>query len=181
VRLSIPLLIVCLVAPVVRAAAATRAAERPRRVLIVHSFGSGAPPFTVLSTAFESTIKRELGEAADVDQVSLAMARYSQPDMEEAFAEFLGKRTSVWQPDLVVPVGAPAGQFVATYRDRLFPGTPVLYTTGYTRNAVVNNGVLDPGVAFLAKPFTVEQLARKIADAVARAEISPGPSAPGDR
>ena len=47
------------------------------------------------------------------------------------------------------------------------PGTPVLFTTGYTRNAVVHNGMLDPGVAFLAKPFTIDQLARKVAEAVA--------------
>src|SRR5256885_6237026 len=73
--------------------------ERACRVLMVHSFGSSAPPFTTHSTAFESAIKRELGaEAVDLDEVSLSMARYAQPDMEEAFAEFLGKRLSVWQP-----------------------------------------------------------------------------------
>ncbi|MDF0543137.1 CHASE3 domain-containing protein [Sphingobium sp. H39-3-25] len=42
------------------------------------------------------------------------------------------------------------------------PELKVLYTTGYTRNAIVHNGMLDPGVAFLAKPFTLSQLANKV-------------------
>src|SRR5215203_6997364 len=104
-----------------------RAPERACRVLMVHSFGSSAPPFTTHSTAFEAALKRELGaEAVDLDEVSLAMARYAQPDMEEAFAEFLGKRMSAWHPDLVVPIGSPAGKFVVKYRDRLFPRASVV-------------------------------------------------------
>jgi CheY-like chemotaxis protein len=42
------------------------------------------------------------------------------------------------------------------------PDLKVLYTTGFTRNAVVHNGVLDPGVALIAKPFTIDQLAIKV-------------------
>jgi signal transduction histidine kinase len=101
---------------------------RPRRVLIVHSFGLSAPPFTTHSTAFQSAIKQELGAAVDIDEVSLDMARYTQPDMEEAFTDFLEQRLSKWQPDLIVPIGSPAGKFVAKCRDRLFPRTPVVYT-----------------------------------------------------
>jgi signal transduction histidine kinase len=46
------------------------------------------------------------------------------------------------------------------------PGLKVLFTTGFTRNAVVHNGILDPGVRFIAKPFTLELLARKVREAI---------------
>jgi CheY-like chemotaxis protein len=42
------------------------------------------------------------------------------------------------------------------------PDLKVLFTTGYTRNAIVHNGVLDPGVHLIGKPFNLEQLARKL-------------------
>ncbi len=46
------------------------------------------------------------------------------------------------------------------------PNLKVLYTTGYTRNAVVHNGVLDAGTALIQKPFTLEQLALKLRQAL---------------
>ena len=69
-----------------------------------------------------------MGERVDLDEVSLDMARYSDSTLQEALVEYLQKRQSHWQPDLVVPIGSPAGVFVAQYRDRLFPKTPILYT-----------------------------------------------------
>jgi hypothetical protein len=131
--------------------------ERPRRVLMVHSFASSAPPFTTHSTAFEAAIKRELGvSAVDLDEVSLAMARYAQPDMEEAFAEFLGKRMSTWEPDLVVPIGSPAGKFVAEYRNRLFPNTPVVYT-GMDRRTLPADALAN-NATFVGESFDVKGL-----------------------
>ena len=44
----------------------------------------------------------------------------------------------------------------------------VLFTTGYTRNAVVHNGVLDAGVDLLTKPFTIDELATKIREVIDR-------------
>jgi hypothetical protein len=38
----------------------------------------------------------------------------------------------------------------------------VLYNTGYTRNAIVHQGRLDPDVQLLNKPYTHQDLARKV-------------------
>ncbi|MCF7643589.1 hypothetical protein IMW66_15915, partial [Acinetobacter johnsonii] len=42
------------------------------------------------------------------------------------------------------------------------PQLVVLFTSGYTENAIVHDGRLDAGVELLSKPYTREQLARKV-------------------
>jgi signal transduction histidine kinase/CheY-like chemotaxis protein/HAMP domain-containing protein len=44
----------------------------------------------------------------------------------------------------------------------LFPQTKILFTSAYTENAIVLQGVLNQGVAFLQKPFTPSALAHKV-------------------
>ncbi|HSF59656.1 MAG TPA: sensor histidine kinase [Candidatus Binatia bacterium] len=134
--------------------------ERAKRVLMVHSFGSSAPPFTTHSTAFETTLTQEMGKRVDLDQVSLDMARYAQPDMEDAFVEFLLKRLAKWQPDLVVPIGSPAGRFVVKFRDRLFPGTPVIYT-GMDRRTVPPDAITK-NATFVGDDFKLAGLVEDI-------------------
>ena len=54
------------------------------------------------------------------------------------------------------------------------PDLPVIYTTGYTRNAVVHNGVLDTGVELIGKPFTLEELATRVRTVLDNATLRDG-------
>jgi len=44
----------------------------------------------------------------------------------------------------------------------------VIYMSGYTEEAIVQHGVLTPGIAFLHKPFTSDTLGRKIREVLDR-------------
>ena len=54
------------------------------------------------------------------------------------------------------------GKKLADEAVRRRPALKVIFTTGYTANAVVHGGVLDQGVHFISKPFTLNQLAAKV-------------------
>ena len=62
--------------------------------------------------------------------------------------------------DIVMPEinGAKLAELARAQR----PDLKVLFTTGYTRNAIVHNGVVDAGVELVGKPFTIEELATKV-------------------
>ena len=62
--------------------------------------------------------------------------------------------------DVVMP-GLSGGKVVEELRDRR-PGLKALYLSGYTDEAIVRHGVLEGGVPFLQKPFSLDALARKV-------------------
>jgi len=132
----------------------------PKRVLVIHSFGSAAPPFTTHSTAFETELVQNLGEQVDLDEVSLDMARYADDEMQEALVEYLQKRHRKWQPNLVVPIGSPAGVFVAQNRHRLFAETPILYC-GLDRRRLPPDA-LDKNATFVGSSFDLPGLVEDI-------------------
>ncbi len=70
-------------------------------------------------------------------------------------------RIDVLLTDVVMP--EMNGRKLADIVLKSRPDLRVLFTTGYTQNAIVHNGVLDPGTELLMKPFSVDQLAVKMA------------------
>jgi CheY-like chemotaxis protein len=67
----------------------------------------------------------------------------------------------------VVLTGTMNGRLLANEVVARRPGTAVLFTTGYTRNAIIHHGRLDDGIDFIGKPFTasaLSQMVRKVLD-----------------
>jgi two-component system, cell cycle sensor histidine kinase and response regulator CckA len=64
--------------------------------------------------------------------------------------------------DVVMPGigGRELAQRVSAARPRI----KVLFLSGYTEDAIIHEGVLEPGTAFLQKPFTLQTLSRKVRD-----------------
>jgi DNA-binding response OmpR family regulator len=66
---------------------------------------------------------------------------------------------------LFTDVGLPGGvngRALADAARSAQPGLKVLFTTGYTRNDIQHAGLLDHGVHFIAKPFSLDALAAKV-------------------
>ncbi len=62
--------------------------------------------------------------------------------------------------DVIMPL--MGGKVMAEWLQATYPDLKVLFTSGYTDDAIAQHGVLDPGVAFLPKPYTPASLARKV-------------------
>jgi len=106
--------------------------------------------------AYSVMILSELGyrvlEAPDAD-AALAILKGGQP-------------VDLLFTDVILP--GKSGRVLADAARELRPGLKVLFTTGYSRNAIVHHGRLDPGVQLISKPFTFEQLGVRVRDLLDR-------------
>lgn len=117
----------------------------------------GRPSVSVLVVEDDDAVReiavgilRELGYT-----VEDAASGYAALRMMEA-----GTRFTLLFTDVVMP--GMSGRMLAEAALRVQPDLRVIYTTGYTANAIVHNGMVDPGVELLTKPYSLEQLARKL-------------------
>jgi signal transduction histidine kinase len=107
--------------------------------------------------AYGVTMFKELGyqvlEATDAD-AALDMLRTEE-------------RIDLLFTDVVLP--GKSGRELAELSTSIRPGLKVLYATGYSRDAIVHHGRLDPGVSLMTKPYTFDQLAARVRETLDRA------------
>ena len=77
--------------------------------------------------------------------------------------------------DVVMP--GMGGRELAKRLVTLRPATKVLYLSGYTEDAIATQGALSPGTAFLQKPFTLQNLAKKVREVLRSRPLSKSASA----
>jgi len=73
-----------------------------------------------------------------------------------------GERVDLVFSDVVMPGTVKARDFVERL-GTVAPGVPILFTSGYTENAIVHHGRLDDGFNLLSKPYARDDLARRVA------------------
>ena len=125
--------------------------------------------------------------AEDNDEVRDGVVRqlqnlgYDVSDAADGSAA-LGKLEAASRPydllltDIIMP-GAMNGQDLAEQAARRWPGTKIVFMSGYTENTIIREGRLDPGILLLEKPFARRDLAAIIRRALDGARDGIGDSA----
>ncbi len=85
-------------------------------------------------------------------------AEYGQQAME--ISETIDSPVQLLITDVIMP--GMSGRDLATKLSERFPDLKILFISGYTDDAIVHHGVLDPGLSFLQKPFTPHAIAKKV-------------------
>jgi PAS domain S-box-containing protein len=110
-----------------------------------------------------------------VDLLSgLGYAVLKANDAEQALAVVAsGVHIDLLFTDVVMP-GALRSPEMARRAVAMLPGLKVLFTSGYTQNAIVHGGRLDPGVELLSKPYSRQQLASKVRQVLGNRDAGTG-------
>ncbi|MGA7294047.1 MAG: PAS domain S-box protein [Terriglobales bacterium] len=109
-------------------------------------------------------------------RVTLASRGYNVLEAENGecglrLAEDYKQHIDILITDVVMP--GIGGRELAKRLLSLRPGISVLYLSGYTEDAIVTQGALGPTTAFLQKPFTLQNLAKKVREVLRARQASP--------
>ena len=113
---------------------------------------------TVLLVEDEESVRQLVRDTLEARGYKVLEADDGEAGLQTA-KEFAGT-IDVIITDVVMP--GMSGRELAQRVTEARPETKVLYLSGYTEEAIAHEGALDPGTAFLQKPFTLQLLSRKV-------------------
>src|SRR5215213_4306488 len=131
----------------------SRADAEPKQVLMLHSFGLRFKPWTDYAQFIRSEISRRAQGTIDFHDHSLLNARLTNDTSDGPFVDYLHALYADKPPDLIVAIGAPAANFIQRYRERIFPGTPMLFTAVEARRVQYDKLTRDDTVVAAAHDF----------------------------
>ncbi|MGE0454466.1 MAG: PAS domain S-box protein [Vicinamibacteria bacterium] len=117
---------------------------------------------TILLVEDEASLRAMIAET--LGNAGYTVIEAANPAEALALAEGRPNPADLLLTDVVMP--GTNGRDLADAIARAWPGIRFLFMSGYTDEAVVRHGVLDPGIAFIGKPFTADALARKVREAL---------------
>ena len=147
-------------------ASVSGAQTEPRQVLLLYSYERDFASHNAFATMFRPELSRSFGEPIDFIEVSLQAVRLNPRASEESIVNELRSTLPRRRLDLVVPIGGPAASFAQTYRQQLFPTTPMLLA-GVDRRFVQNRTLAANDAAVAVEhdpPQMIETILRLLPD-----------------
>jgi len=117
---------------------------------------------SILLVEDEESVRELIAEALKTQGYNVLLAGNGQEAL--ALAAPANCHIDLMITDVVMP--GMSGRELATRLAQSRPGLRVLFLSGYTEDAIVHHGVLDPGTAFLQKPFSLDALACRVREAL---------------
>ena len=152
----------------------TTAESRPQRAPVTEAAAAGE---LVLLVEDDPGVRQAAAET--LSSLGYAVAEAANAEAGLALIE-QGLAPDVLFTDVVMP-GPLSSRALAEQAQALRPGLAVLFTSGYTQNAIVHNGQLDRGIHLISKPWRAEDLAQRLQSVLAQAREDRMPSMPAYR
>ncbi len=125
-RRAVFLVVVCTAMAMLIPTRTSFAADEPKTVLILHSYGQNFKPWSEYSKALRQELERRSPWRLIIQDFSVITARAEEQNAEYQFVDYLRALFVHRSPDLIVAFGAPGAAFAQTHRKELFPGTPLI-------------------------------------------------------
>jgi PAS domain S-box-containing protein len=113
---------------------ATRAADTPKRVLILHAYNYTFPATTIASEAARKRLLERLEQRIEIEADFLDLARMPGAEHSMRMANFLREKYAKMNFDLVIVIGAEGVPFIIKYREVFANGVPVVFAGGTAAN-----------------------------------------------